>query len=101
MRIVSSLFLGFVATCFPAVSAVVLAVFGEAYAIIRLAEGAILDAIAAILESAANSALEFLVPHGSRLTFRIGFLVAILTPGADKIKPRTERGRPERAEMMA
>jgi MFS family permease len=101
MRIVSSLFLGFVAACFPAVSAVVLAVFSEAHPIIRLANGAILDAIAAILESAAYSALEFLVTHGWRLSFRTGFLVAILTPGANKIKPRTERGRRERAEMMA
>jgi hypothetical protein len=101
MRTVSNFFLGFVTTCFPAVRTVVLAVLGEAHPIIRLAEGAILDAITAILEPAAYSALEFLVTHGSRLTFRIGFLVAILTPRANKIKPRAERGGRERAEMMA
>lgn len=59
----SNLILGFVAANFPAVCAVKLTILGEAKRVIRLAQGAILNARAATLGLIANQTAEFLVGH--------------------------------------
>jgi hypothetical protein len=53
-----------------AIVAVVLAVLGEANLIIRLAQRAILDAVAGLFRAVTNQTLQFFVGHGKRLTFR-------------------------------
>jgi hypothetical protein len=67
----SKIVLGFVATGLPAISTVELAVLGEAKAVIRLAQGAILNARAALLRLVADNATKFFVGHRERLTFGI------------------------------
>jgi hypothetical protein len=68
---ISKIVLGLVPARLAAIRAIELAVFGEANPVIRLAQGAILDARAAGFRLIANQALEFFVGHNQRLTFPI------------------------------
>src|SRR5208282_2129251 len=89
----SSLVLGLIIACLPAVFTVKLAVLSEANSVIRTAQSAILDARTTFFGLVTYPALIFLVGHNERLTLRIELLPLILRPSADKIKPRARRSR--------
>jgi hypothetical protein len=90
----SKLVLGFVAACVAAVSTVELAVLGEANPVIRLAQGAILNARAAFLGLIANQATKFFEGHRERLTFRIESPVRLLSRQAPIKSNRRGHGEP-------
>ena len=85
----SNLVLGLVIARLPAVSAVKLAVLGEANPVIRLAQRAILDARAQLFGLIANQAMKLLVCHSQVPHFQNrNSDASIVPPCADKIKRR-------------
>jgi hypothetical protein len=84
----SNLILRFVTADFPAVRTVELAILGEAKGVIRLAQGAILNARAAVLGLVADQTPKLLVGHSETPHFQNGNTYhSIVPPSTDKIKP--------------
>ncbi len=108
----SKIVLGLVAAGLPAIRSVELAVLGEANPVIGLAQGAILNARAAVLRLVADDATKFFVGHSERLTFGIEFLpthsaakrrqnqTATATNPQGGLRGKLSRGRSGIAQMI-